>query len=645
MDYDAIVIGGGHAGIEAALALSRMGFGTLMITQSLDAIGRLSCNPAVGGLAKGNLVREVDALGGEMGHLIDHAMIQFRILNRSRGPAVQAPRAQADKFTYHRLAKETLEAQPRLSLFMDTVVDILLESDGRTICGVVTERGHRISCKVVVMTTGTFMEGRIFIGEYDAPSGRLGEPAAVGLGTALRAKGFSVGRLKTGTPARVRKSSLDLDAIEEQPGDEQMLPFSFDYEVVERPQLSCWITWTNDRTHQIIRDNIHRSPLYGGKIVGRGPRYCPSIEDKVVRFPDRDRHQIFIEPEGIGTEEMYLNGLSSSLPEDVQTAFIHSIHGLEHAQVMRPAYAVEYDYLDPLQLLPSLETKRVAGLFVAGQTNGTSGYEEAACQGLMAGINAAQQLKGEAPLILSRTEAYTGVLIDDLVTKGTKEPYRMFTSRAEYRLNLRHDSADQRLTPKGFAVGLQTVEHMERLRAKMERMEAIKQLLGSRKLEGKSCLEALKRPEITIDGLLSDIPELASFDAPVRYQAELDIKYDGYIKRQERQVDRFAQLEEMSIPADFDYDSVDGISAESREKFKQVRPMSIGQAGRISGVRNSDVAILMVHLGHGAPRRGEMRPDESPIGLSSCQPDCSASKIARSGDEALHETKGDADAE
>mgnify|MGYP002732259411 CR=1 FL=1 len=607
MDYDAIVIGGGHAGIEAALALSRIGFETLMVTQSLDAIGRLSCNPAVGGLAKGNLVREVDALGGEMGHLIDHSMIQFRILNRSRGPAVQAPRAQADKFSYHRLAKETLESQSHLSLFMDTVVDILLEPDGRTVCGVLTERGHQISCRVLVMTTGTFMEGRIFIGEYDAPSGRLGEPAAIGLGTALRAKGFSVGRLKTGTPARVRKSSLDLEALEVQPGDDRMMPFSFDYEAVDRPQMNCWITWTNDETHRIIRDNIHRSPLYGGKIVGRGPRYCPSIEDKVVRFPDRDRHQIFIEPEGIGTEEMYLNGLSSSLPEEVQTAFIHSIRGLEHAQVLRPAYAVEYDYLDPLQLLPSLETKRVRGLFIAGQTNGTSGYEEAACQGLMAGINAAQKLKGEAPLILSRTEAYTGVLIDDLVTKGTKEPYRMFTSRAEYRLNLRHDSADQRLTPKGFAVGLQTAVHMDRLRAKLDRMEAIKQLLGSRKLDGKSCLEALKRPEITIDGLLSDIPELAAFDAPVRYQAELDVKYDGYIKRQERQVDRFSQLEEMSIPADFDYDSVDGISAESREKFKQVRPVSIGQAGRISGVRNSDVAILMVHLGHGVPRRSDAR--------------------------------------
>ena len=607
MDYDAIVIGGGHAGIEAALALSRIGFGTLMITQSLDAIGRLSCNPAVGGLSKGNLVREVDALGGEMGHLIDTSMIQFRILNRRRGPAVQAPRAQADKFTYHRMAKETLEAQKGLALFQDTVNDILLEQDGQTICGVTTERGHRISAKVVVLTTGTFMEGRIFIGEYDCSSGRLGEPAAIGLGTALREKGFVLGRMKTGTPARVRKSSLDFSAMVEQDGDEMMMPFSFDYDHIDRPALKCHITWTNEETHRIIRENIGRSPLFGGKIVGIGPRYCPSIEDKVMRFPDRDRHQVFVEPEGVGTEEMYLNGLSSSLPEEVQAAWIHSIRGLEHAEIMRPAYAVEYDYLDPTQLYPSLETKQVQGLFVAGQTNGTSGYEEAAAQGLMAGINAAQKLKGESPLILSRAESYTGVLIDDLVTKGTKEPYRMFTSRAEYRLNLRHDTADQRLSPKGYAVGLQREKAMERLRYKMERIDAVKNLLATCRSDGKSCLELVKKPEITIGDLIADVPELKEFEQSVLYQAELDVKYEGYIKRQDRQVDRFARMEQIAIPSDFNYDLVDGLSTESRQKLKMVRPLSIGQAGRISGVRNSDVAILMVVL----KRRGRQRHEDA----------------------------------
>ena len=375
-DYDAIVIGGGHAGIEASLAVSRMGFKTLMITQSLDAIGRLSCNPAIGGLAKGNLVREVDALGGEMAHLIDSTMIQFRILNRRRGPAVQAYRAQADKFSYSRLAKETLEKESSLELFMDTVVDIIL--DGTRITGVVTERGWRIYSKVVVLTTGTFMSGKIFIGEYEHESGRLGEEAAKGLGDALRAKGFHVGRMKTGTPARVKKSSLDFTRLEVQDGDEEMRPFSFLSGSIERPNLKCYITYTNEKTHQIIRDNIHRSPLYGGRIVGKGPRYCPSIEDKVVRFPERERHQIFVEPEGEGTEEMYLNGLSSSLPESVQHEFIRTLPGLENVVIMRPAYAVEYDYLDPLDLYPSLESKIVSNLFIAGQTNGTSGYEEAA---------------------------------------------------------------------------------------------------------------------------------------------------------------------------------------------------------------------------------------------------------------------------
>ena len=595
-DYEAIVIGGGHAGIEAALALSREGFDTLMITQSLDAIGRMSCNPAIGGLAKGNLVREIDALGGEMGHLIDASMIQYRILNRSRGPAVQAPRAQADKFSYSRLAKETCEKQEKLNLFMDTVVDFIIEEkDGvRRIVGVVTERGWKISAKVVVLTTGTFMEGRIFIGEYDAPSGRLGEGAALGLGKKLREYGFHVGRMKTGTPARVRKSSLDFDELEVQDGDEEMLPFSFDYENIERPSQNCWITFTNEETHKIIRENMHRSPLYGGKIIGKGPRYCPSIEDKVMRFPERERHQIFVEPEGVGTEEMYLNGLSSSLPEEVQHQFIRTLPGLRHCEIMRPAYAVEYDYLDPLDLLPSLESKVVSNLFVAGQTNGTSGYEEAAAQGIIAGINSAQRLKNEKPVVLGRTDAYIGVLIDDLVTKGTKEPYRMFTSRAEYRLSLRHDNADMRLTPIGYRAGLATKEKMERLEDKIEKIEAVKDLLKATKRDGKNCYQLLTQPENDIHTL--SVPGLDEYSEQILSEVQLDVKYSGYLKRQDNEAERVKRQEAMIIPENFDYDKVDGISAESREKFKAIRPHSIGQAGRISGVRVSDIAILSVAI-------------------------------------------------
>lgn len=593
-DYDIIVIGGGHAGIEAACAAAREGFATLMVTQSLDAIGRLSCNPAIGGLAKGNLVREIDALGGVMGHLIDSSMIQYRILNRRRGPAVQAPRAQADKFTYSRNAKQLLEHTANLSPFMDTVVDLMVE-DGRVI-GVVTERGWRISARAVVLTTGTFMDGRIFIGEWDAPCGRLGESAALGLGDSLRRMGFPVGRLKTGTPARVRRSSLDFDELEIQKGDDPMLPFSFDYDDVDRPQMDCYVTWTNEETHSIIRENIHRSPLYGGKIVGKGPRYCPSIEDKVVRFPDRDRHQIFVEPEGVECEEMYLNGLSSSLPEDVQHRFIRTLPGLRHCEIMRPAYAVEYDYLDPMDLFPSLESKRLENLFIAGQTNGTSGYEEAAAQGIVAGINAALKLRGESPLVLRRNEAYIGVLIDDLVTKGTKEPYRMFTSRAEYRLCLRHDNADQRLVPLAYEKHSVGEEKLRRLEEKVSRMSDLRVTLKAYRERGKNGLELLKEPEVTMDLLGAGCPAILEYPAPVRDEVELDVKYEGYLRRQESEAEAFSRREAMAIPADMDYDAIKGLSSESREKLKLVRPASIGQAQRISGLRVSDIALIMMAL-------------------------------------------------
>ncbi len=615
MDVDAIVIGGGHAGIEAALALARLEYKTMMITQSLDAIGRLSCNPAIGGLSKGNMVREIDALGGEMARLIDNTMIQFRVLNRRRGPAVQAPRAQADKFSYSRLAKETLEHQKNLHLFQDTVTDLLVNDHSGAVEGVVTERGRRFKSRTVVLTTGTFMEGKVFIGQYEGSSGRIGEPAAVGLGTSLRRLGFEVGRLKTGTPARVRRSSIDFSKMEEQPGDELMQPFSFGNEKIDRPTVSCYITFTNEATHQIIRENMNLSPLYGGKIVGVGPRYCPSIEDKVVRFPDRDRHQIFVEPEGLGSEEMYLNGISSSLPEEVQERFIRTLPGLEQVEFMRPGYAVEYDYLDPRHLYPSLESKRMPGLFVAGQTNGTSGYEEAGIQGLLAGVNAAMKMQGKDPLILSRAEAYGGVLVDDLVTKGTNEPYRMFTSRAEYRLNLRHESADVRLLEKAYKIGLHTEEAYQRLQEKLQKVEEVRELLEKRRLKlkedvnteekdvweahnGKSMLQVLKMPEIGINELKRFMPELHNYRRDHLEHVELEVKYEGYIRRQQQQVDRFQRLEKMRIPDSFDYDTLEGISTESREKFKQIKPISVGQASRISGVRSSDIAVLMVALGN-----------------------------------------------
>jgi len=652
VDFEAIVIGGGHAGIEAASALARLGFSTVLITQNLDCIGKLSCNPAIGGLAKGNLVREIDALGGIMGRLIDDTMIQFRMLGRSRGPAVQAPRAQADKAGYGLLAKGTLERTPGLSLFQDTVVDLLLgppegpagSPNGAApprIRGVVTERGRRISARVVVLTTGTFLEARIFIGEHTAPGGRLGEPPACGLGDRLRELGFAVGRLKTGTPARGLASSLVLERMEEQPGDEEMLAFSFAREAAPallRPSVPCWITYTTDETHRIIRENMHRSPLYGGKIKGVGPRYCPSIEDKVVRFPERERHQIFVEPEGMSTEEVYLNGISSSLPEEVQEAFLHTVPGLEKLQILRPGYAVEYDYLEPTQLFPSLESKRIRGLFVAGQTNGTSGYEEAAAQGLIAGINAARLLRDEPPMVLSRAEAYIGVLIDDLVTLGTREPYRMFTSRAEYRLYLRHDTADLRLLEKGHQAGLQSQEALEALTRKRRGLEEIRRLLGGRSVVrddcglgaaedagtpagpreaeqpggiqgalrphlGRSFEQALRDPAVHMEELVALLPALGAYPRQWQRLCEVDLKYEGYIRRQDLQVERFRRMESVAIPRDFDYDRVPGLSAESRGKLREIRPLSLGQASRVAGVRSADVAVLMVAL----RRRGQGR--------------------------------------
>jgi tRNA uridine 5-carboxymethylaminomethyl modification enzyme len=610
--YDVIVIGAGHAGCEAALAAAKMGCETLLLTISLDTIAQMSCNPAIGGLAKGHLAREIDALGGAMGRVTDAAGIQFRMLNRSKGPAVWAPRAQADKKAYHLKMKHLLEEAERLDLKQALVDDICVEN-GR-VAGVTTQTQTKFEGRSVIITTGTFLRGLIHVGLSNYEAGRAGEFPSRRLSGALERIGFQLGRLKTGTPPRINKNTVALSAFVEQPGDVPPPPFSFSTDSIERDQVPCYLGYTNKTTHDVIRQNLDRSPLYSGRISGVGPRYCPSIEDKVVKFPEKTQHQIFLEPEGYETDEFYCNGISTSLPEDVQVAFLHTIRGLERAEIMRFGYAIEYDFAPPSQIKPTLETRTVQNLYFAGQINGTSGYEEAAAQGLMAGINAALKLRGEPPLVFDRSQAYIGVLIDDLVTREIREPYRMFTARAEYRLLLRQDNADLRLMPIGRKLGLVDDSAYRRLDEKRERIErelhrlkhtrlspseTINRFLSERGAgplkDGTTLEQLLRRPELE----LADVYALAGVALPpdsVSAQVQTDVKYEGYVKRQLAHIEKLRKLEGAAIPPDLDYAEVYGLRIEAREKLSRFRPLSLGQAARITGVNPSDISILMVHL-------------------------------------------------